>query len=84
MTAVHFDSLPWAQRHAIVDDVARRCAETPGHDLDDIVRWTVDAYVERVQDDLVADAVAKAEDKAAEGAWWDGYAAGQVATEAVW
>ena len=79
-----FDALPWRQRHAVTDAVRTRTTETLGHDLEDIVRWTIDAYADIVQDALVDEMVAQTIDSECEASYNSGYADGKAdATEAV-
>ena len=74
----HYDALPWRQRQRILDAVQQRKRETRGADVDDLVRWAVDAYVSQVQDDLLEDAVEKSVAIEAEQSYESGYRAGRA------
>lgn len=71
-----FDKLSWHQRHAITDDVKRRCRETSGYDIEDIVRWSCNAYDDRVVGEIIEEEKEKASTLAAEEAYADGRAFG--------
>lgn len=72
-----FDRVPYTLRHRLVGAVTEVAATFPEHSIEDIIRWTVNAYVRIVQDEAIAGEI----ESAREDGYWSGREDGLTADE---